>query len=104
MRPHVLLESGTPSTLVASAQAGYGLAIVPSTVRIPRNRVRVVPLVQSGTPIGRWLGIAWDPRRFLAAFADQFIEELVAYCSRDVVAKPTFTRRVPRLPPPKDRG
>src|SRR5262249_52918100 len=42
MRPRVLLESGAPSTLVALAQAGYGVAIVPSTVRILRNGVRVV--------------------------------------------------------------
>jgi DNA-binding transcriptional LysR family regulator len=104
LRPRVLLESGAPSTLVALAQAGYGLAIVPSTVRIPRNGVRAVPLVQRGAPIGRWLGIAWDPRRFLAAFADQFIDEFVAYCSRDVAAKPAFSRRLPRLPRPKEPG
>ena len=88
VRPHVLLESGAPSTLVALAQAGYGIAIVASTLRIPRGRVR--------------LSIAWDPRRFLAAFAEQFVDELVAYSKRDAAAKPGFTRRVPLLPPPKE--
>ena len=100
MRPHVLLESGAPSTLMAPAQAGYGIAIVASTVQIPRGRVRVVPLVQRGAPIGRWLGIAWDPRRFLAPFAEQFVEELVAYC-RGAAANP-FIRRAPPLPRPKE--
>jgi LysR family cyn operon transcriptional activator len=102
MRPYVLLESGAPSTLVALAQAGYGIAIVASTVRIPRGRVRGVPLFQRGAPIGRWLSIAWDPRRFLAPFAEQFVEELVAYSKRDVAAKPGFTRRLPLLPRPKE--
>jgi len=102
MGPHVLLESGAPSTLVVLAQAGYGIAIVASTVRIPRGRVRVVPLVQRGAPIGRWLSIAWDPRRFLAPFAEQFVEELVAHSKRDAAAKPGFTRGLPLLPRPKE--
>ncbi len=96
MRPRVLLESGAPSTLVALAHAGYGIAIVPSSVRIPRGGVRAVPVVQRGAPIGRWLGIAWDPRRFLAPYAEQFIEELVAYCRHAPANR--FTRRAPPLP------
>src|SRR5439155_4213540 len=62
VRPRVLLESGAPSTLVALAQAGYGVAIIPSTVRMPRGGVRAMPLVQHGAPIGGWLCVAWDPR------------------------------------------
>jgi DNA-binding transcriptional LysR family regulator len=101
LRPHVLLESGSPSTLVALAQVGYGIAIVPSNVRIPRDGLRVVPLVQRGAPIGRWLSLAWDPRRFLAPYAKDFVEELVAY-TRRARAKPSFTRRAPPLPRPKE--
>lgn len=101
LRPRVLLESGAPSALVALARAGYGIAIVPSNVRIPRRGLRAVPLVQRGAPIGRWLGIAWDPRRFLAPYAQQFVEELVAYAQRPS-AKPTLTWRAPPLPRPKE--
>jgi DNA-binding transcriptional LysR family regulator len=100
IRPRVLLESGAPSTLVALAQAAYGIAIVPSNVRIPRRGLRAVPLVQRGVPIGRWLNLAWDPRRFLAPYAEQFVEELVAYAQR-ASAKPGYTRRAPPLPRPK---
>jgi len=102
MRPHVLLESGAPSTLGAMPQAGYGIAIVASTVRIPRGRVRAVPLVQHGAPIGRWLSIAWNPRRFLAPFAERFVEEIVAHSKRDDAAKPGFTRCLPLPPRPKE--
>ena len=101
MRPRVLLESGAPSTLVALARVAYGIAIVPSNVRIPRGGLRAVPLVQRGAPIGRWLSLAWDPRRFLAPYAEQFVEELVAYAHR-ASAKPGSTRRAPPLPRPKE--
>jgi LysR family transcriptional regulator, cyn operon transcriptional activator len=98
VRPHVLLESGAPPTLVALAQAGYGVAIVPSNARIPRRGLRAVPLVRRGEPIGRWASIAWDPRRFLAPYADQFVAELVEH-SRRAFPRPELTRRVslPRL-------
>ena len=101
LRPRVLLESGAPSTLVALARAGYGIAIVPSNVRIPSSGVRVLPLVQRGAAIGRWVSVAWDPRRFLAPYAEQFVDELVAYSTRPA-AKPHFTRRAPALPRPSE--
>jgi LysR family cyn operon transcriptional activator len=99
LRPHVLLETGAPATLVALARAGYGIAIVPSTAAVPRSGIRAVPVVQRGVPLGRWVSIAWDPRRFLAPYAEQFVEELVAY-SR---AHPGWgiRRRPPPLPRPK---
>jgi LysR family transcriptional regulator, cyn operon transcriptional activator len=98
LRPHVLLESGAPPTLVALAQAGYGVAILPSNARIPRRGLRAVPLVRRGEPIGRWASIAWDPRRFLAPYAEQFVEELVEH-SRRAFPRPELTRRLslPRL-------
>lgn len=102
MRPRLLLESGAPSTLVALAQAGHGIAIVPSSVKIPQGSLRVLPLVQRGAPIGRWLSLAWDPRRFLAPYAKQFVDELVAYARRASV-KPGYIRRAPPLPRPKER-
>lgn len=98
LRPRVLLESGAPHTLVALAQAGYGVAILPSNVRIPQGRLSVVPLVQRGAPIGRWLTIAWDPRRFLTPYAEQFVEEVVDYARTR--PQPRFIRHAPSLPRP----
>jgi N-6 DNA Methylase/LysR substrate binding domain len=57
----VMLESGSPHTLVALARSGYGVAIVPSTTPIPHRDVRGVPLVLRGSPIGRWSVVAWCP-------------------------------------------
>ena len=95
------LGERAPSTLIALARIGYGIAIVPSNLRIARDGLRVVPLVLRGAPIGRWLSVAWDPRRFLAPYAEAFVEELAAHAKR-AWAKPAFARRAPPLPRPKD--
>ena len=100
IRPRVLLESAAPHTLVALAVTGYGIAVVPSNVALPGG-VRAVPLVQRGASIGRWLTIAWDPRRLLVAYAEQFVDELVAHCRRDFPGR-DVVRRAPPLPRPKN--
>src|SRR5712671_5403192 len=78
IRPHVLLESAAPQTLVALAATDYAIAILPSNAQLPHDTVRSVPLVHHGASIGRWAHIAWDPQRFLAPYAQQFVTELVA--------------------------
>jgi LysR family transcriptional regulator, cyn operon transcriptional activator len=101
MRPRVLLESAAPHTVIALAADGYGVAIIPSTVMVRRNRVLALPLVQRGEALGRWLRIAWDPQRFLAPYAEQFVRQLVADCQR-VFPGREFIRRAPSLPRPKE--
>ena len=98
--PRVLLESVAPQTLIALAQAGHGIAVVPSPVRIPRAGVRVAVVMHRGVPIGRWTVAAWEPERFLPLYAEQFIEQLVVHCQRDYPGR-AHVRRVPPLPKPK---
>jgi LysR family cyn operon transcriptional activator len=100
IRPRVLLESGAPHTLVALAATGYGIAILPSNARVPPDAVRAVPLVHRGASVGRWAHIAWDPDRFLAPYAEQFVATLVAHCRRDYPGR-DLVRRAPALPRPK---
>jgi DNA-binding transcriptional LysR family regulator len=100
IRPRVLLESAAPHTLIALTEVGYGVSVVPSTVRVP-DGVRAVALVQRATAIGRWLTVGWDPRRSLPAYAEQFAEELVSQSRRDYPG-PTVIRRAPALPRPGD--
>lgn len=101
IRPRVLLESGAPHTIIALAVTGYGIAIVPSTAAVPRGRVWAAPLTQRGTPIGRWLTVAWDAHRFLAPYAEQFVEEIVLYCQRAYPGR-EFAKRVPLPPRPRE--
>jgi len=103
IRPRVLLESTAPHTLVALAATDYAIAILPSNARVPRGLVRAVPLVYRGASIGNWSHIAWDPQRFLARYAEQFVEELVSYCRRDYPGR-DLIRRAPPLPRPKERA
>jgi LysR family cyn operon transcriptional activator len=103
IKPRVLLHSAAPHTLIALARSGYGIAVVPSQMmRNSREGVRTVPLVHRGASIGRWAIIAWDPQRFLAPYAKQFVEDLAvsvrpAYPGRDLA------RRAPPLPRPKEQ-
>ncbi|HET7876586.1 MAG TPA: LysR family transcriptional regulator substrate-binding protein, partial [Methylomirabilota bacterium] len=101
IQPRVLLESGAPDTQIALARAGYGVAVVPSNVRVPLGGLWAVPLVQRGASIGGWLAAAWDPRRFLAPYAERFVEELVDFCRHSYPGR-HLTRRAPRLPRPKE--
>jgi LysR family transcriptional regulator, cyn operon transcriptional activator len=99
IRPRVLLESGAPHTAVALAGAGYGIAVVPSTVVIPAGHVRGIPLQQRGVAVGRWLRVAWQPERFLSAYAERFIDELWRHCRRDYPGR-ELNRRATALPRP----
>jgi DNA-binding transcriptional LysR family regulator len=101
IRPRVLLESAAPHTIIALAREGHGVAVIPSTALVPREGVRAAPLVQHGAAIGRWLTAAWDPQRFLARYAEQFIEELVAHTRRDYPGR-ELIRRAPPPPQPNE--
>ena len=101
VRPRVLMESVAPHTLIALAREGYGVAVVPSDVQPQQGVVRLVPLVHRGAPIGRWAVVTWNPQRFLAPYAEQFVAELVASARRSYPGR-NFMRRAPALPrPPK---
>jgi len=103
IRPRVILESAAPQTLIALAGRGYGVAVVPSMVMIPRGKIRAVPVLHRRVPIGRWMIVSWNPQRFLAPYAKDFVEELLASSRRDYPGR-EFTRRAPPLPRPKVRA
>ena len=100
IKPRVLLESAAPHTVVALAATNYGIGILPSNALASPACVRVLPLAHRGVPIGKWQCAAWDPRRFLAPYARQFVAEIAAFCRRSYPGR-DLTRRAPRLPRPK---
>jgi len=102
VRPRVRLESSAPHTLIALTEKGYGIAVVPSTV-VPPSSVCAVPLIQRKRSIGDWLTVAWDAQRSLAAYAEQFVDDLVAYCRRDYPGR-ALIRRAPPPPRPRNSG
>ncbi len=102
LRPRVLLESAAPHTLLALAATDYGIAIVPSNAQVTSGTVRAVPLVHRGASIGRWACVCWDPQRFLAPYAEQFVEEIATHCRRDYPGR-DLIRGAPALLRPKQR-
>jgi len=100
-RPRVLLESAAPHSAMALAASGYGIAVVPSTVPIPKSGVRAQGLVQRGSALGRWLRAAWDPHRFLPPYAHRFIDELIPYCQHTYPNR-ELARYLPPIARPKE--
>jgi LysR family transcriptional regulator, cyn operon transcriptional activator len=97
VRPRIFLESATPQALIALARTGYGVAVVPSVVQIPRVGVTIVPVVLDAAPLGRWAVLAWNPQRFLAPYAMRLVEALVRSAQQDYPGQ-EFTQGVPPLP------
>lgn len=77
--PSVRLESRSPQSLVALAEAGHGVAIVSSVVRLDSSRVDVSGVVDGVRPLGSWAHAVWDSRRFLPTYAQGFIDVLEDY-------------------------
>jgi DNA-binding transcriptional LysR family regulator len=85
--------------MLALAETGLGVAIVPSTVRLNDRRVRAVPILHAGASLGMWGWVVWDPRRFLTAHARSFIDGLADH-TRRIYPGRKFERRAPPVPRP----
>jgi DNA-binding transcriptional LysR family regulator len=94
LRPRIVMESGDAHSLVALAEAGHGVAVVPSTVRLLSQKVQVLPIVQKRESLGTWGGVVWDPRRSLPIHASTFMDELAAFVRGDFPGK-RFDRTAP---------
>jgi DNA-binding transcriptional LysR family regulator len=77
--PNIAFESRTPHTLLAMAERGHGIAIVPSAVRIDRYALRIVRVIHGGKPLREALALFWDTRRPLPAYASAFCTMLSEY-------------------------
>jgi LysR family transcriptional regulator, cyn operon transcriptional activator len=99
LRPRILLESAAPATLVALAEVGHGIAIIPSNVQIVPKSIRRAFLTHRDLPIGRWSSIARNQHRFLPRYGADFVDELVAVLQRKYPGQ-DLIRRAPSLPRP----
>ena len=95
LKPTVMFESRNPHTLLALAEAGHGVAIVPSQLQCHRYQLRIVGLTYRGRPLREPLTISWDKRRPLPRFATDYCGMLAAYM-REIfpISRPTE----PKLP------
>ena len=79
IEPSVVLESRAPHALLALAEAGHGIAIIPSLLRTDRYTLRIVRVTHRGKPLREPLFIHWDRRRPIPPYADSFCDALAAY-------------------------
>jgi len=77
--PNNVLESRAPHALLAMAEAGHGVAIIPSALRIHRYRVRVLRVTYRGKPLSEPLSMVYDTRRPLPAYAKVFCDMLAEH-------------------------
>jgi DNA-binding transcriptional LysR family regulator len=77
--PNNVLESRAPHALLAMAEAGHGVAIIPSALRIHRYRVRVLRVTYRGKPLDEPLTVLSDKRRPLPGYAKVFCEMLAEH-------------------------
>jgi len=80
--PNNVLESRAPHALLAMAEAGHGVAIIPSALRIHRYRVRVLRVTYRGKPLEEPLAVLSDKRRPLPGYAKVFCEMLAEHVLR----------------------
>jgi DNA-binding transcriptional LysR family regulator len=78
-QPDLKFESRAPHTLLAMAEHGHGVAIIPSALRTDRHTLRIVGLTCHGDLLREPLAIFWDKRRPLPRYATGFCEMLAEH-------------------------
>jgi DNA-binding transcriptional LysR family regulator len=93
MKPDIFIETRTPHALLAFAEAGHGVAIVPSVLPTHRYRLRIMRITHRGRPLRERLAVLWDRRRGLPPYARDFCESLGAHM-REVfpISQPRATK------------
>src|SRR6516162_8786250 len=79
VEPNILLESRAPHTLLALAETGQGVAVIPSVLRTDRYKLKIVRVTHRRKPLRDRYVIQWDKRRPMPSYAQNFCAELAAY-------------------------
>jgi DNA-binding transcriptional LysR family regulator len=79
VKPSIAIESRTPHALLAMAEAGHGVAVVPSVLPTHRYRLRIARITHRRHPLRESFAILRDKRRALPPYAKDFCESLAAH-------------------------
>ncbi len=77
--PKIRLETRSPHTLLALAEARHGVAIIASTFQARRYDLKIAPIVYRGRRLREPLAILWDKRRPLPRYAIAFCQMWAAH-------------------------
>lgn len=78
-RPKIFVASRTPHTLLALAEAGHGVAIIPTQLRMRGHSLRVLSVTYRGKPLREQLVIMWNRRRPLPPYATAYCDMLAEH-------------------------
>jgi DNA-binding transcriptional LysR family regulator len=92
VRPNIVFECSSPHSLLSLAEAGHGIAVVPSNVRLHRYALKGVQIAHQRKPLAEPLSIFWDKRRALPHYGYEFCEMLAQYI-RVVIPSTQGSRR-----------
>lgn len=98
--PNYVLECRSPHALLAMAEAGHGVAIIPSALRVHRYAVRRVRVVYRGKPVDVPLAMLWEKRRPLPPYANLFCEMVAQHVQQAFPVKRVATKNA-RSPGPR---
>jgi DNA-binding transcriptional LysR family regulator len=79
VEPNILLESRAPHTLLALAESGQGVAVIPSVLRTDRYMLKIARVTQRRKPLRDRYVIQWDKRRPMPSYAQNFCAALAEY-------------------------
>src|SRR5204863_503397 len=79
VRPNILLESRAPHTLLALAEIGRRVAIIPSLQRTDRYNLQIARVTHGRKPVRERVAIQCDKRRRLPPYGVTFCEALAEY-------------------------
>jgi DNA-binding transcriptional LysR family regulator len=103
LKPNIQTESRSPHTLLALAEAGHGVAIIPSFVRFNRYNLKALPITYRGKPIREPRSIFWDKRRAVPRYMQDFCR-MIADHMREVLPTAESTPRKGRTEFPVTRS
>jgi DNA-binding transcriptional LysR family regulator len=93
LKPKIKVESRTPHTLLALAEAGHGIAIVPSQLQTHRYALHIVGVSYKSAPVREPMIILWDKRRPQPRYAKAFCDMLAQYVAEVFpISGPTSAR------------
>jgi DNA-binding transcriptional LysR family regulator len=78
-KPSILFEGRSVNTLLAMAEAGHGIAIIPSVLKVDPAKIRTMLVTHRREPLQLTVAVIWDKRRMPSRHADQFADLLATY-------------------------
>ena len=81
-KPNVAFECSSPHTLLSLAEAGHGIAVVPSNVLLHRYGLKAQQITYQRRALTQPFSLFWDRRRTLPRYIHDFGEMLAGYAKQ----------------------